>query len=462
MKIHAVRSVFSSLALAVVAAVTPLVALADDSSLEELLIEKGFITEDELAEARREAEPTEDTTEAEAPAAQPDAESKLRVTADKKGLRVESADGEFEFAFGGRLQWDFGGFTGGATRLGDGTELRRGRIKSYGTVWRSWDFKLEVNFDPNGEVSVTDGWIRYSGWKPFTVTAGHQKVPFSQQSMTSSNWQVFQERALLDAFIDTPEEGRRRVGVVLQSYGDHWNIAGGVFGEGIATAGNGNNEDWGTAGRVVIAPIAGETRLVAVGGSVYYREFESVSGLRYSNRPEAHLADFRLVDTGVLGTSRDDLMYNFEGSVVFGPFHAQGEYTGARVRRSGADANLMFDGWYAQAGWFLTGESRNYDMKSAQYKGITPKRRIGAWELAARYSKIDLEDVLVRGGRESNVTAGLNWWVNYNIMIRFNYVRAWLEPNSAGLQTSPPPGPFVLGGIHETVNAFMGRIQIVF
>jgi phosphate-selective porin OprO/OprP len=433
-------------------------ASADDESLESLLIEKGFITEEELAEAREEAG---ETAPAEAPKTEEkpkaDEGSRVKVSANHKGLAVETTDGAFKFAFGGRMQWDAGGFSGGSIPLGDGTELRRGRIKSYGTVYTDWDYKLEVNFDPNLEVSVTDAWIAFKGWDPFSITVGHQKVPFSQQSMTSSNWQVFQERALPDAFIDTQEDGRRRAGVVIGSYGDHWNLYGGVFGEGVSTAGAPGgvpvNEDWGTAGRLVVAPIAADRRLVAVGGSVYYRQFESMSALDIATRPEAHIADKKLLDTGMIMNADDSLMYNAEASLVWGPAHAQGEYFAESVRRVFA-STLFFDGWYVQAGFFLTGESRNYDMKSGKYKGISPKRRIGAWEIAARFSTLDLQSNDVRGGIEKDVTAGLNWWVNRNIMLRFNYVRAWSDP-----VTFVITGPLV---VSNTVNAYMARMQIVF
>jgi phosphate-selective porin OprO/OprP len=136
--------------------------------------------------------------------------------------------------------------------------------------------------------------------------------------------------------------------------------------------------------------------------------------------------------------------------VVWGPFHAQGEYTGGAVDRFAA-ARVHFDGWYAQAGWFLTGESRNYDLSVAQYKRIKPKRKLGAWEIAARYSRIDLQDADVFGGRESNVTVALNWWVNPVVLFRLNYVRGDLSPNAA-----------VRGGFPETLNALMGRAQVVF
>jgi phosphate-selective porin OprO/OprP len=93
-------------------------------------------------------------------------------------------------------------------------------------------------------------------------------------------------------------------------------------------------------------------------------------------------------------------------------------------------------------------------VKSGKYKRIKPMRRFGAWEIAARYSTLDLQDQEILGGSESNVTIGLNWWVNQNIMFRFNYVYAMLDPTS----TQVDPG----GGLDQNVNAFMGRAQVVF
>lgn len=452
------RGLASVFSVAAFTAGVPSPASAEDA-LEDLLIEKGLITEAEIAEARSSADGTDDSvtetssetgSSPEAEAAK-EAEPKVDVRVGAKGLVVRSPDGRFKAALGGRMQWDFGGFTGSETPLGAGTELRRGRIKSYGTVYGVWDYKLEVNFDPDGDVSVTDGWIRYSGFDQVTISLGHQKVPFSQQSMTSSNWQVFQERAQIDAFIDTSEEGRRRVGGIVGSYGSHWNASAGFFAEGIGTSGTGSNEDWGTASRVVAVPMISKDRLLTLGGSVYYRKFEQTSSLRYKYRPEAHLADTPLVDTGTISDAESTLMFNAESSFIWGPVHAQGEYTSSRVERAGR-STVRFDGWYAQAGYFITGESRNFAIKSAKFKRIKPSRKIGAWELAVRYSKLDLEDEDILGGRQTGITAGLNWWVNQNIMFRFNYVRSLLEPNSS----------VTLDGIDEEVNSFMGRAQIVF
>ena len=376
----------------------------------------------------------------------------VEIKASHKGLVIKTRDDKFKFAFGGRLQFDAGLFIQDKTQLGDGTELRRGRIKSYGTLWSDWDYKLEVNFDPDLGVPVTDGWLRYNGYKVLTVTVGHQKVPFSQSSMTSSNWQVFQERALSDAFIDNEEQGRRRMGVVLASHGDIWSYSGGLFSGGLDDS-NGDDEDFGTGHRFVFAPIAEKTRVAAMGGSVIYREFNGASDLRLRARPESHLAGARLVDTGILATSQEIIMYNFEATGVAGRFHGQAEYTAAHVRRDGSQKDLDFYGFYVQAGVFLTGESRNYDQKSGKYKRVMPKRNsIGAWELAARFSQIDLSSRDLRGGVQRNVTVGLNWWANANVMFRLNYVYGNANPNSR----------VTLAGRDEKVHAFTARAQVVF
>ena len=90
----------------------------------------------------------------------------------------------------------------------------------------------------------------------------------------------------------------------------------------------------------------------------------------------------------------DAIMYNVEISGVLGSFHTQGEYTGSSVRRVGEET-LSFGGWYVQAGYFLTGENRAYDRKTGKYKRVVPHSIVGeggfgAWEVAARYSEMDL------------------------------------------------------------------------
>jgi phosphate-selective porin OprO/OprP len=48
----------------------------------------------------------------------------------------------------------------------------------------------------------------------------------------------------------------------------------------------------------------------------------------------------------------------------------------------------------------------------------------GAWEAKARYSGLDLDDSNITGGELDNITVGLNWYLNPNTRVMWDYVHA--------------------------------------
>jgi phosphate-selective porin OprO/OprP len=44
-----------------------------------------------------------------------------------------------------------------------------------------------------------------------------------------------------------------------------------------------------------------------------------------------------------------------------------------------------------------------------------------------RLSHVDLNDKRIKGGEETNFTAGLNWYLTQNTRLMFNYIRALVE-----------------------------------
>ena len=90
-----------------------------------------------------------------------------------------------------------------------------------------------------------------------------------------------------------------------------------------------------------------------------------------------------------------------------------------------------FWGYYSLLSYFLTGESRKYNPGLGIFTGVEPQPTFnpleghwGAWELALRHSYVDLNDGNVEGGRESNITTGLNWVHQPQFQLDFNYIHA--------------------------------------
>jgi phosphate-selective porin OprO/OprP len=341
----------------------------------------------------------------------------------KGGVTVKTRDGNFATKIGGRVQADAATY-GGDPDIGDGTEIRRARLYVEGIMYRDWGFKLQYDFANTGAngKGIADAYVAYNGFDNLQIKAGNFKDPFSLQEQTSSNFVSFTERALPSAFA-----AGRHIGVMASTKQQHWSLAAGLFGDSL-TATNGSNHDedegWGAGTRATWAPVNEKTSVLHVGLGLNYRDTGGAATTSFRQQPETHIGGINIVDTGIIDAVKDFYKVGAEIATVQGPFSAQAEYITTSVNRnSGTD--LDFDGWYVQTGYFLTGESRNY--KNGAFGGITPKANvgeggIGAWELALRYSTLDLTDADIDGGEADSITLGLNWYPTPALRFSANYV----------------------------------------
>jgi phosphate-selective porin OprO/OprP len=96
--------------------------------------------------------------------------------------------------------------------------------------------------------------------------------------------------------------------------------------------------------------------------------------------------------------------------------------------------DTTFWGAYAQLSYFLTGEHRNYKLGGGAFGRVKPNANFnpvqgdwGAFQLATRFSYVDLNDEFARGGKMWDITAGINWHLYPNARISLNYVHADLK-----------------------------------
>jgi phosphate-selective porin OprO/OprP len=97
-----------------------------------------------------------------------------------------------------------------------------------------------------------------------------------------------------------------------------------------------------------------------------------------------------------------------------------------------SDTGYLYGG-YGYISYVITGEHREYDKKSGVFKSVVPNHIFsikdgtwGAWEVAARcsYLCLDSKNVGISGGTALNTTIGLNWYLNPNMRIMFNFVHS--------------------------------------
>jgi phosphate-selective porin OprO/OprP len=209
-----------------------------------------------------------------------------------------------------------------------------------------------------------------------------------------------------------------------------WNA--GLFTDGTRTEFGEATQDYGRAigrmtGLVVDQINPGHPdspQFVHLGASVNFL-YAAGSKIRYRSRPESHLAPY-LLDTGEVAAD-ETLVGALEAAWVSGPFSVQSEYLHSWVDAQDGPA-LGFDGFYLALSYFLTGESRPYDRVQGRFARVIPQNNFnwgkggwGAWEIAARYSQLNLSSADVRGGRLSMLMTGVNWYLHPHVKWRFDY-----------------------------------------
>ncbi len=344
--------------------------------------------------------------------------------ATKGKLEIASPDDEFKMRIGGRIMVDGAVYDDDIAALGSGSEMRRARLFAQGSLWKVWNYKLQYDFTGTGKAGINDAYIQYSGLPSSSIKVGNFKEPYSLQNMTSSKYMTFMERGL--PHLLTPG---RSIGLGYGATGSNWTINVGLFAQGIDTTAGENDQSYALTGRVTYVPIFVKNQQALHFGAGYsYRNLDDKQTLRFRERPESHITNVRLIDTG--NFDADSLQrFNVEALWMQGPFAVQGEYSRVDVDRVIAgNSDVGFEGYYIEGSWFLTGESINYNPKKGALgkiapKGILGKGGVGAWQIATRFSRLNLTDQDINGGEEDNIAIGLNWYPNSNLKFMANYVR---------------------------------------
>lgn len=442
-----------------------------------------------------------------------------KVKLDNGRPSFESADGNFTAQIRGRVQFDVAaydqdpegslatdfrrGSVGDATEnqrardLSSGANFRRAQIGVEGTFFKDFGYSLGFQFGGSGTEEsgrVQDVYIEYKGLKNWRIRAGAFSPPVNLDDAAGSADTLFLERASGSELQRALAGSEGRAGFGVLGNGERWTASLVLTGGTVGTTAF--DEQLALVGRGTYLAINEPQLQLHVGANATWIFQPADNGIdntprspvRLRDRPEIRVDGTRLIDTGNIDATSVfspgvEIALRYKGLVV------QAEHFWYQIeRRRPAVGPVLadpdFSGYYVQASYVLTGENRRYNAQNGAFTSPRPAKFVGgkddaaglgSWEVAARYSVVDLnynEGVAggalpvggVRGGRQEIWTAGLNWYLNQAVRLSADFQHVdvdRLSPGGTAFGTgsaTPPAG----AQIGQDFNVYALRAQFSF
>jgi phosphate-selective porin OprO/OprP len=335
------------------------------------------------------------------------------VKADEKGLTLEA--GPLQLNLGGRLHLDASVFdepdvprTG--TTSGD---VRRARIELSGRVAKVLRFRVDREFA--GATGWRNVWASIEPVKNLEIKGGNMIVPFSSEDLQSSNVTPFAERSMASALT-----GGFGLGGAVFTGGRNWSASVGYFTDALANdEGRTTERGKGVLGRVTFAPVRTRDTVLHLGFGGERRSFSATERVRFTADPGSVFAP-NVISSGTLGSLDTLTAWNGEAAVSFGPVLVQGQAISLKLHRSLLDGR-SFNGQTVSVGWIVTGQRHDYSGSSGVFGGPDRRKGEGAFEIAARYSRLDLVDGTFDRGIGRALSASAIWTISTNLRVLATY-----------------------------------------
>ncbi len=322
-------------------------------------------------------------------------------------------------------------------------EVRRGEIIVRGSLFERGEIKVQYDLAQSLFRDVYWRW-RFSD-RDSNVTIGQQKEPMGFDYLTGNKFGTAMERSSATSEFSSFRSFGARLNKWID-FGSKRKVAGisatratasvGIFTRDIGLD-NANDTDGSITGRVTLGnAISGERGLHIGAGATFRKgEYDSIAP-----RPEMHIAERILLAEP---DAEELITLALEAGASSGSVHGQVELFFSDYSEGTVDG----EGWggYAEVGWFVTGEHRDYRPRVGLW---APVNRLGssAWEVFSRFSYTHGEDELNPSNHLAQVSAGVNWY----------YRQFRTSVNALYAETDRP----VEG--HDDGRALIARVQYLF
>lgn len=404
------------------------------------------------------------------------------------GFIFRSADTNFLLRIRGLLQVDGRWYpSDGGIANNDGFVLRRVRPIVEGRVFRDVEFEITPEFGGD-DPALRDAWINYAAFDEVQFMVGKMKPPGSLDRLQSVAYTPFIERSMGVGLWPNRELGAQFHGELWTSGDDAAkplssagliDYAAGVF-NGAGDGRSANAEDFDgkpeAAARLFVHPFlhtsAAPLRGFGLGIAGSYGDTEGTAGLPddHGYLTEGQQLFFTYHDGNGNGPGSPDVKADGihwrlgpQAYWYYGPVSLQGDYgiSSQELRREAGGitrGRVRHDAWHVTAGWVLTGEDSDFRAISPR-RGFSPRDGgLGALQLVARYSVLDLDndafprfaDPAQSATRAASWGVGLNWILHRNVRASLDFIQTDFRGGNDGEVSG------------QTENAILTRAQLTF
>jgi len=413
------------------------------------------------------------------------AKTAAKLTVNDKGITLASGDGANSLRLRGLVQADSRWFFDSEINNNDAFLIRRARLIFEGVFSKIFQYQLVPEFggtSGNGTLTLLDANITVALKPEFQIKAGRFREPVGLEQLQSDSVAFFAERSVVSQFVPNRDIG-------LQLGGDLFagtlSYAVGVFNGVPDGTNNSNNTEINNkkdfAARLFAQPfkndkdsalaglgfgIAGSIgRQNGAAGSVTsgYKTDGQQTFFKYRTAVATDPTTFDTVAKGDVKRLSPQAYY------YVGPFGLQTEYVVSSVDVINGTVRKSLDhkAWQVSGGYVLTGEDTSY-------AGVVPKTTfnldagtLGAFEVVARVSGVNIDDDAFTGGSNSpasknnsatglkTYSAGLNWYLSKTVRASFDYFHTEFD-------LAPGATPAKTAVIANDENAVVTRLQLVF
>ncbi len=389
-----------------------------------------------------------------------------------KGLNITSADKKYALKIGGYAQADLRKFNDNSTSSStDQFLIRSARPTIEAKLPGGFSSKFQLDFG-NGQARTVDAYVDWKQSDAFTLRGGKFKSPVGLERWQGETDTLFVERGLTTDLVPFREIGAGAYGEIIpQTLEYQVGIADGAADLNdlsASAADTSGGKDF--FGRIFTQPFKNTDTTwlqglgVGLAGSFGQRDGTATSPELTSGYKTTAQNNFFTYTpaTGTVFANGENTRLNPQAWYYNGPFSLLAEYVKETndVSKSTAPAvktSLTNDAWTAIATYVLTGEDASFSTVKPSHDFDPDKGYWGAFEIAGRVGVLNIDDktfptyatITTSAKQITEKVIGLNWYLNQNIKMNFDYAINSFEGGSAT-------------GNRGDEDVFLGRVQFKF